>query len=336
MANLKEIRNRIGGVKSTRKITSAMSRIAAARLRRAQTAMEDARQYGTRMAAIVEEILREIDDPSSLHPLLRTPPRPGHSMLDIAKDGPEDRPVGFIVVTAERGLCGGFNSAVNRTVERQVKALREAGREVHIITVGRKGRDYLKSYKQDCLAHHAGPTKPDEVVDIAKLVAVEAMALFQGTWKLEDTDGDGEGDTMSDLQVVELRLVFNYFINVISQEVRNDKLLPVSVPEPLDLDGDGNPDPARDAVAHAVRAFEPDSKQLLDHLLPVAIETAIQQALYNSVAAEVAARRTAMDSATDNATELIGDLTLQYNRERQAAITKELMEIIGGAEALKG
>ena len=324
MANLKEIRNRIGSVKSTRKITSAMSRIAAARLRRAQTAMEDARQYGTRMAAIVEEILREIEDPGSLHNLLRTPEDAGEG------------PVGFIVVTAERGLCGGFNSAVNRAVERQVKDLREAGREVHIITVGRKGRDYLKSYKQEVLAHHTGPTKPEEVVDIAKLVAVEATSLFEGNWKFEDTDGDGEGDTMSTIRVSELRLVFNFFVNVITQEVHDDKLLPVTVPEPLDLDGDGHPDPARDAVAHAVRAFEPDSKDLLDHLLPVAIETAVQQALYNSVAAEVAARRAAMDSATDNATELIGELTLQYNRERQAAITKELMEIIGGSEALKG
>ena len=324
MANLKEIRNRIGTVKSTRKITSAMSRIAAARLRRAQTSMENARQYGTRMAGIVEEILREIDDPGALHPLLRAP--------DDAGEGP----VGFIIVTAERGLCGGFNSAINRSVEREIKALRQAGREVRVITVGRKGRDYLKTYSQATLAHHAAPTKPDEVVDIAKLVAVEAMSLFEGKWELEDTDDDGEGDTLSSTRVCELRLVFNYFRNVITQEVHADVLLPVSVPEPVDADGDGNPDPARDAVSSAVRAFEPDSKELLDHLLPVAIETAVQQALYNSVAAEVAARRLAMDSATDNASELIKELTLKYNRERQAAITKELMEIIGGSEALKG
>lgn len=324
MANLKEIRNRIGSVKSTRKITSAMSRIAAARLRRAQTAMENARQYGTRMAGIVEEILREIEDPGQLHPLLRKP------------DDADSGPVGFIIVTAERGLCGGFNSAVSRAAERQIKQLREAGREVHVITVGRKGRDYLKSYRQGVLSHHGAPTKPEEVVDIAKLVAVEATSLFEGRWGLEDTDGDGEGDTPSTARVVELRMVFNYFRNVITQEVHADVLLPVPVPEPLDLDGDGHPDPAREAVTHAVRAFEPDSRELLDHLLPVAIETAVQQALYNSVAAEVAARRSAMDSATDNATELIGELTLQYNRERQAAITKELMEIIGGSEALKG
>jgi F-type H+-transporting ATPase subunit gamma len=327
MANLKEIRNRIGSVKSTRKITSAMSRIAAARLRRAQMAMENARQYGVRMASIVSEILRELDDPGAEHPMLRDA---------IEPDGVQERgAVGFIVVTAERGLCGGFNSAVNRQVEREVKALRAQKREVQIITVGRKGRSYLKLYDQPTLAHHAAPTKSEEVVDIAKQVALEAMALFAGTWSLEDTDGDGHGDTMSSVRVDEVRLVFNYFRNVITQEVHSDKLLPVPIPEPVDLDGDGHPDPARAAVSHAIRAFEPDTKQLLDHLLPVAVETAIQQALYNSVAAEVAARRTAMDAATDNATELIGELTLQYNRERQAAITSELMEIIGGAEALK-
>ncbi|HLT35574.1 MAG TPA: ATP synthase F1 subunit gamma [Enhygromyxa sp.] len=333
MANLKEIRNRIGAVKSTRKITSAMSRIAAARLRKAQTAMENARQYGVRMAAITGEILRELDASqggiAAEHPLLRS----------------SEKAVAIIVVTADRGLCGGFNSAVNRAVERQVKMLWAQDRQVYLITVGRKGRDYLKAYNRagraKNIAHHAAPGKPEEVVDIAKLVAVEAMALFKGTWELssraeEDTDGDGAGDTMSTLRVGEIRLVFNYFRNVITQEVHDERLLPVPLPEPIDEDGDGQPDPARAAVAHAIRAFEPDVRGLLDHLLPIAVETAVQQALYNSVASEVASRRSAMDSATDNATELIGELTLQYNRERQAAITKELMEIIGGAEALKG
>jgi F-type H+-transporting ATPase subunit gamma len=322
MANLKEIRNRIGSVKSTRKITSAMSRIAAARLRKAQTAMENARQYGARMAAITGEILRELQHEGVVaeHPLLLSPPR--------------EKAVAIIVVTADRGLCGGFNSSINRSVEKQVKALWAENRDAYLITIGRKGRDYLKSYNRagraKHLAHHPAPQRPEEVVDVAKQAALEAMALFRGNWRAE---GDGED---SDIRVGEVRLVFNYFRNVIAQEVHDDRLLPVPIPEPVDLDGDGKPDPARAAVAHAIRAFEPDVKQLLDHLLPIAVETAVQQALYNSVASEVAARRSAMDSATDNATELIGELTLQYNRERQAAITKELMEIIGGAEALKG
>jgi F-type H+-transporting ATPase subunit gamma len=326
MANLKEIRNRIGSVKSTRKITSAMSRIAAARLRKAQTAMENARHYGTRMAAIVSEILRELDGSAgpggatALHPLLR------------AHD--DNGPVAFLVVTADRGLCGGFNSGVNRQVEREIKALRKQGREVSVITIGRKGRDYLKSYKQGLLVHHPAPTGPDVIVDVAKAAALEVMALFQGHHASQSDAPDAEAKPVA--PAGEVRLVFSYFRNVITQEVHSDRLLPVPIPGPVDLDGDGQPDPARAAVVHAIRAFEPDTKQLLDHLLPVAIETAIQQALFNSVAAEVAARRTAMDSATDNATELIAELTLQYNRERQAAITKELMEIIGGAEALRG
>jgi F-type H+-transporting ATPase subunit gamma len=325
MANLKEIRNRIGSVKSTRKITSAMSRIAAARLRRAQQAMESARQYGTRMAGIVGEILRELDDPAAMHPLLHV--------------GSRDKAVAIIVVTADRGLCGGFNAGVNRAVQREVRDLWEQGREVMLITVGRKGRDFLKTYdrkgRAKNIAHHAAPAKPDEVVEIAKSVALEAMSLFRGDWQPVEQPEGPPGAT-DRYRVGEIRLVFNYFRNVITQEVHSDVLLPVPIPEPIDLDGDGVPDPARAAVAHAIRAFEPDSKRLLEHLLPVAVETAMQQALYNSVAAEVAARRSAMDSATDNATELIGELTLQYNRERQAAITKELMEIIGGAEALKG
>jgi F-type H+-transporting ATPase subunit gamma len=279
-----------------------------------------------------------------MHPMLRgarEPVEPSHLVMP----GSDVKPgaVGFIVVTSERGLCGGFNSAVNRQVEREIKALRAQKREVHVITIGRKGRGYLKTYNQTSLAHHAAPTKSEEVVDTAQQVALEAMALFAGTWvvPVEDTDIDTDGDAgdaisaKSIVKVDEVRLVFNYFRNVITQEVQSDRLLPVPIPAPVDSDGDGQPDQPRAAVVHAIRAFEPDTKQLLDHLLPVAVETAIQQALYNSVAAEVAARRTAMDSATENASELIGELTLQYNRERQAAITSELMEIIGGAEALK-
>jgi F-type H+-transporting ATPase subunit gamma len=309
MANLKEIRNRIGSVKSTRKITSAMSRIAAARLKKAQTAMERARPYGNRMAAIVGEILGELDDPSELHPLLR--PRD------------ESGPIAYLVITADRGLCGGFNSGVNRRVEREIKDLRREGREVFVITIGRKGRDYLKSYKQGFLIHHPAPAGPDDIADVAKRAALEVMALFRGTGLTVD------GEVRHD-QVGEVRLVFNYFKNVITQEVRSDILLPVQISESAEAEA------APATGPRPVRAFEPEPKQLLDHLLPVAVETAIQQALYNSVAAEIAARRSAMDSATDNATELIAELTLQYNRERQAAITKELMEIIGGAEALKG
>lgn len=324
MANLKEIRGRISSVKSTRKITSAMSRIAAARLRRAQNAMDAARQYGTRMAGIVGEVLSELDDPAGLHPLL--------------DKGDGDR-VAVVIVTSERGLCGGFNSGVNRAAERMIKGLRAEGRDVEIVTIGRKGRDYLRSYKSTALSHHAAPAKPDGVVDIARDASAELMALFQGktiggvrdTAPLVDDEDGGSSKGFAEIWVV-----YNHFTNVITQEVRSEVLLPVPMPEPVPGAGDDGERGDDSRGAAAVRAFEPDTRHLLDHLLPVAVETAIQQVLYNSAASEVAARRMAMDSATDNATELIGELTLQYNRERQAAITKELMEIIGGAEALKG
>lgn len=309
MANLKEIRNRIGAVKNTRKITSAMSRIAAARLRRAQNAMEAAREYGKRMAGIAGEILAELDDAPSQHPLLSTN---------------DQQAICYVIVTADRGLCGGFNASVSRTAERAIKRLRAQGREVHVITVGRKGRDYIKTYKTNSLAHHAAPNAPADVVDIAQSITTEVMGLHAGTFTTANVDGTGP-------RVGEVRIVYNYFRNVITQEVQDERLIPLPMPE-----ASQNAEEPRAAVAHAIRAFEPDIRHLLDHLLPVALETAIQQALYNSVAAEVAARRSAMDSATDNATQLIGELTLRYNRERQAAITKELMEIIGGAEALKG
>lgn len=322
MANLKEIRNRIGSVKNTRKITSAMSRIAAARLRKAQNAMEAAREYGKRMASVTGEILAELglDDPaaqgvgSGLHPLLSTN---------------DQAAICYVIVTADRGLCGGFNSSVSRSVERTIKKLRDEGREVHIITVGRKGRDYLKTYKAGSIAHHPAPNAPTDVVDIAEAITAEVVGLHAGTFRTADTDGDGRSDEAAGPRVGEVRIVYNYFRNVITQEVTDERLIPLPMPE-------RRADEPRAAVTHAIRAFEPDIKHLLDHLLPVALETAIQQALYNSVAAEVAARRSAMDSATDNASQLISELTLEYNRERQAAITKELMEIIGGAEALKG
>jgi F-type H+-transporting ATPase subunit gamma len=315
MANLKEIRNRIGAVKNTRKITSAMSRIAAARLRKAQTAMEAAREYGKRMATVTAEILAELDDAPNEHPLLSTN---------------DQSAICYVIVTGDRGLCGGFNSSVSRAAERAIKRLREQGREIHIITVGRKGRDYLKTYKASSLAHHAAPNAATDVVDIAEAITAEIMGLHAGTFSSADIDGDGKPDHAAGPRVGEVRIVYNYFRNVITQEVQDERLIPLPMPEPSE-----SAEP-RAAVAHAIRAFEPDVRHLLDHLLPVALETAVQQALYNSVAAEVAARRSAMDSATDNASELIAELTLKYNRERQAAITKELMEIIGGAEALKG
>lgn len=296
MANLKEIRIRTNSVKNTRKITQAMSRIASARLSRAQTAMESARLYGQRMRQVVGAAVSEVDDPSSAHPLLA--PR-----AEIVREA-------FVLITADKGLCGGFNTNPSRLAVRLMQDAKREGREVDLICVGKKGVSYCTHRGFEPRVVLDAPASPT-VVDVAALTMQHCQALFSG-------EGEGQAD--------KVHLVFNRFKNVISQEVVAEQLLPVN-PEALVAEADDS---------QAVRTYEPGVAALLAHLVPVAVETQIQQALFNSVAAELAARRMAMDSATDNAGEMIKELTLLYNRERQAAITKELMEIVGGSEALKG
>ncbi len=293
MANLKELRIRIGSVKNTRKITQAMSRIAAARLRKAQNTMMDARPYGERMAAVVGELIEEFDDPNNAHELLHR--------RDVER-------VAVVLITADRGLCGGFNTNPSREAVKFIHEQQDAGRDVKVISVGRKGGIFVEYRKLKVETKMPAPTV-ESIISDAKVLAHSLIESFTSTDPAERVD--------------EVHVIFNYFKNVLTQDVTQTQLLPV-------------PPVATDGERQAERAFEPGAQELMDHLLPVAVESVIQQCFFNSVAAEIAARRQAMDSATDNATELIGDLTLEYNRERQAAITTELMEIIGGAEALKG
>ena len=301
MANLKEIRGRIGSVKNTRKITSAMSRIAAARLVKAQQAALAARPYGERLEEVVRALITGASEGEggALHPLLAH--RSGNGR------------VGLVLMTADRGLAGGFNANVNRAALNFVKREQGEGREVVIITVGKKGRSFLGS-SQKIERSHDAPTLLN-IVERAKEVAAEVMALFEPA--AEGQVGLPQCDVVY--------LAYNYFKSVMTQEPRVIQLLPVKPPE-ANANGEQPVAPL----------FEPDRGSLLGHLLPIALEAQLQQAMFNSIAGEIAARRTAMDSASDNATQLIRELTLFYNRERQAAITKELMEIIGGAEALKG
>lgn len=293
MANLKELRDRIGSVKNTRKITQAMSRISAARLRRAQNTMLDARPYGERMQGIVGELIAEIDDPNNAHELLARR---------------EVKRVALVLVTADKGLCGGFNTNPSREAVSWIREQQDQGREVRTISVGRKGATFVVYRKLEVHERHPSP-EVDTVLELAHELAQELIGAF--------TSAD------PDERVDEVHVIYNYFRNVLTQEVTTRQLLPVPG---IEAEGERS----------AERGYEPGANELLDHLLPVAVESTIQQIFFNSVAAEIAARRQAMDSATDNATELIGDLTLDYNRARQAAITTELMEIIGGAEALKG
>jgi len=302
MANLKELRLRIGSVKNTRKITSAMSQIATARLRRAQNAALAARPYGERLQEVVSHLVGGIDpaERSSAHPLLE------------ARDGDHTL---YIAMTADKGLCGGFNGNIQRGVLATLRAEREAGRKASLITVGAKGNGFF-AQDDGLIGTHIAPTL-DTIVELSKAIAAEATGQFLGT-----AEGVSKDDRPN--RVV---LVYNHFVSVLTQEVTELQLCPLLPAEPGDDE---------DAAFQREPIFEPGRGEILEHLVPVAIESMLQQAMFNSVAAEIAARRVAMDAATDNASELIADLTLEYNRERQAAITSELMEIIGGAEALKG
>lgn len=302
MANLKEIRGRIASVKNTRKITSAMSRIAAARLVKAQQAVMGARPYGERLDQVVSSLvvtLGAAEGGEAAHPLLA--PRSGNGRVAI------------VHITADRGLAGGFNANLNRATLAMIHKEREAGNDVLLIAVGKKGRAYMAHNKQTIVRAHDGPTLGDLVAK-AKAIAAEVMAMYTG--------GKEGGETELP-QVDRVYFAYNYFKNVLTQQPRVDVLLPFTAGEAA----------AEGALAPVL---EPGRDALLGHLLPIAVESRLQQAFFNSIAGEIAARRNAMNSASDNATELINELTLFYNRERQAAITKELMEIIGGAEALKG
>jgi F-type H+-transporting ATPase subunit gamma len=297
MPSLKAIRNRIASVKSTQKITRAMKLVAAARLRRAQDAIVGARPYANALLeAIIEVAVRA--GPES------------HVLLDPR---PQER-VALIAITSDRGLAGGFNANIFRAVQRfadeKTKADAGAVRELSLEIVGKKGRDYFR--RRSFKVRHEFPGATGDVAqDRARELALTAVQAF------------------SDGQVDAVYVVYNEFKSAIQQRVRVEQLLPVV------------PAPAEGAKTEAAGGridflYEPDKRQLLDALLPLYVESQLYRALLESIASEFGARMTAMESATNNAKDAIARYTLQYNRARQAAITKELMEIVGGAEALKG
>ncbi len=297
MAGLKEIRNRIKAVRSTRKITSAMSRIAAARLRRAQNAVQAARPYGKRIQEMLDRLLAGSELEGDVdHVLLMSRPV---------------RRVGIVVISADRGLCGAFNSNVNRAAQRLVEEHRGHGHEVELVTIGKKARMYLQHRAFTIRSHHDAPNL-DALIARSKAIAHEAIDMFD--------------NKHSERSVDTVFLVYNHFKNVLTQELRVVKLLPIA--------SESAQRPRLEPILEPI--LEPARRPLLQHVLPIWVESTIQQAMFDSIAAEIAARRAAMDAATDNASQLIANLTLRYNRERQAAITKELLEIIGGAEALRG
>ncbi|MDW8249606.1 MAG: ATP synthase F1 subunit gamma [Myxococcales bacterium] len=299
MPSLKSIRKRIISVKSTQKITRAMKMVAGARLNRAQQRILALRPYATKtqevLSSIVSITTRESEENTSisLHPLLLRRP---------------EKRVAYLLITSDRGLCGAFNTNLNKTAERAWRNDVESGKEVSFYIVGRKGRDYLRRRNAPITEVFSGVWEKLDL-EQARAIANTLLKPFRA----------GETDA--------IYLIFSQFKSAISQEPMVLPLLPVR-----QLEGGGE---SQFSLGQNEYLFEPDSRALLDRLVPMYLEITILRALYDSQASEFGARMTAMDAATKNAKEMIASLTLQYNRARQAAITKELMEIISGAEALK-
>ena len=291
MPSLKDLKTRINSVKSTQKITSAMKMVAAAKLRRAQDSAEKGRPYADRMQQIINSLAAKAD-PASAPQLL-------------VGNG-QDKTHLLVVISADRGLCGGFNGAITRQTRNEVARLRGEGKTVKLLMVGRKSADALRRELGEAY--------------------IESLEGIQGT-SVAFGDAASIGDPVrSGFEAGEFdvcTVIFNKFKSAISQEVTLKKLIPAEVDETAPVDDSG--------VSYE---YEPDEEELLAAVLPRNISTQIYSALLESSAAELAARMTAMDNATRNAGDLIDRLTLVYNRTRQATITKELIEIISGAEAV--
>jgi F-type H+-transporting ATPase subunit gamma len=301
MASLKSIRKRIVSVKATQKITRAMKMVAGARLNRAQQRIVAMRPYAVKTGDVLASVAASMtaaqtsggvaDAASDLHPLL---------VRRVEKK------VLFVVLSGDRGLCGAFNTNINKTAEREWKAKKDAGIDVQFLTLGKKGRDYLQRRKAN-IAH--------DVVKVYDNLDLEKARLIAGWLVPRFEKGDYDA----------IYLIYNEFKSAIAQMVVLEPLLPLR--EVQGSKGDG--------VAPSEFLYEPNQKALLERLVPMYVEISLFRALLESHASFLGAQMTAMDAATRNAKDMIGRLTLVYNRARQAAITKELMEIIGGAEALK-
>ena len=292
MPNLKDLKTRINSVTSTQKITSAMKMVAAAKLRRAQEAAESGRPYATRMQAVIASLAANADKSSASELLVGRAAVKTHLL---------------VIISADKGLCGGFNGSVARLAKHEMNRLETEGKSVRIYFVGRKAADALGSAISDrTFARVEGVQGTNLGFESASDIASKIITGFE----------EGQFDAVS--------VIFNRFVNAITQEVTHTSLIPVQIDEPEDEAKE--PENFYD--------YEPEEAEILSALLPRNMSTQIFSALLESSAAELAARMTAMDNATRNAGDMIDRLTLVYNRTRQANITKELIEIISGAEAL--
>jgi len=294
MPSLKDLKNRIASVKATQKITKAMKMVAAAKLRRAQEAAEAARPYSKRMGAVLANITAAVSEADGA-PLLMT----GTGKSDVHL---------LVVCTAERGLCGGFNSQIARFARDHVRKLLAEGKTVKIFTVGKKGYDILRREYSSLIIERK------ELRDVKRIGYENADAIGKRIIEMFEA---GEFDVCT--------LFYSEFKSVISQVPTGLQLIPSSTPAVVEEDA---------AHKGAVYEYEPDAASILEDLIPRNISVQIFRALLENVAGEMGAKMSAMDNATRNAGDMINKLTLSYNRQRQAQITKELIEIISGAEAL--
>ena len=291
MPNLKDLKNRINSVKSTQKITSAMKMVAAAKLRRAQDAAESARPYSNRMQDVISGLAAKADASSAPALLVGRPEAKTHLL---------------VIISADKGLCGGFNGSVTREARLLIAEKEAAGQSVMVYIVGRKSGDALRQEIEG---------KQFNRVDNVQGSSVSFGDAAEISEKIIEGFEAGQFDSVS--------MVYNRFVNAITQTITHTSLIPADVQA-----SEG------EEQGQASYEYEPDEAELLGALLPRNISTQLFSALLESSAAELAARMTAMDNATRNAGDMIDRLTLVYNRTRQANITKELIEIISGAEAL--
>ncbi|MFN3521101.1 MAG: F0F1 ATP synthase subunit gamma [Phenylobacterium sp.] len=290
MASLKEMRNRIGSVKATQKITKAMQMVAAAKLRRAQDAAQSARPYARRMASVIANLAGGVSGDAAPRLLVGT----GSTTKQLV-----------VVATADRGLAGGFNSSIVRMARERISRLIAEGKDVRVLVLGKKARDQLRrQYGDRFVGVFEAGGNPSMAT--AEAVAARITELFE----------TGEADVVT--------LIYNQFRSVVSQVPTAAQLIPAQLETgaaPIDLKG-------------AAYEYEPSEEAILEELLPRNLKVQVFSAMLENQAGFFAAQMTAMDNATRNAGDMIASLTLQYNRTRQAQITKELIEIISGAEAL--
>ena len=291
MPNLKNLKNRIESVKNTRKITKAMQMVAAAKLRRAQEAAEASRPYSERFNSVLASLAASVGSAEGAPLLLR-----GTGKQDVHL---------LVVMTAERGLCGGFNSNIAKLAKNHAAELISAGKQVKVITVGKKGRDALKRELGGYFIEHV------DLSEFKSIKYLNAQSIAKGILARFD---DNEYDVAT--------IFYSKFVNVVSQIPTAQKIIPASFDEGSSL------------ANQTVYDYEPDEETILADLLPRGVATQIFSALLENGASEQGARMSAMDNATRNAGEMIDKLTIEFNRSRQAVITNELIEIISGAEAL--